>query len=258
MVVNPRNSPAEDRAGRSRGRGVLRCPALVFGLSLLVTIQHVGTAAAGPTFTHVTAAEGITHIHTPPTNAGPKSMSGGAVAADFDGDGLTDLFFTQINGAAVLYHNTGGSFENISAASGFTENLPASGAAAGDVDNDGDLDLMVMGMQTPRHYLFINDGAGHFTEDAIARGADVSVDSGPQTRQGHGVALGDYDRDGYLDILTSEHSRSMSTSGSRLLRNLGATSPGHFEDVTHAVGLDVYRQGLHLQDTAYRFTPQFS
>jgi hypothetical protein len=183
-------------------------------------------------------------------------MTGGAVAADFDGDGLVDLFFTRVDTADVLYRNTGSGLENVSAAAGFTQALPTSGAAAGDIDNDGDLDLYVTATSHGRFYLYINDGAGHFTEQAVERGAAVLADS--STWRGMGVAFGDYDRDGYLDLLTSDHSRPMTNNGSRLLRNLGAANPGHFEDVTEAAGLNVFRQGLHVANTVYRFQPQYS
>ena len=93
---------------------------------------------------------------------------------------------------------------------------------------------------------------------ASKRSRGAAVMEGSLTRRGMGVAFGDYDDDGYLDILTSDHSRPTATSGSRLLRNLGANGPGQFEDVTHAAGLDVYRQALALPNTAYRFQPQFS
>ncbi|MGE3244624.1 MAG: FG-GAP-like repeat-containing protein, partial [Pirellulales bacterium] len=91
-------------------------------------------------------------------------------------------------------------------------------------------------------------------------GADVTSPPGSLNRQGMGVAFGDYDGDGYLDMLTSDHSRPTASNGSRLLRNLGAANPGHFEDVTHAAGLDVYRAALAVTDppNAYRFQPQFS
>ena len=42
------------------------------------------------------------------------------------------------------------------------------------------------------------------------------------------MAFGDYDGDGYLDMITSDHSRPTSSNGSRLLRNLGAANPGPF------------------------------
>jgi hypothetical protein len=184
-------------------------------------------------------------------------MTGGAAAGDFDGDGLVDLFFTRIDAPDVLYHNTGTGFVDVSATAGFTNTLPTNGVASGDIDNDGDLDLYVTANSHNRFYLYMNDGAGHFTEQAVSRGAEVQA-AGSGTWRGMGVAMGDYDRDGYLDILTSDYNRPMSNNGSRLLRNLGATNPGHFEDVTHAAGLDVHRQALNVPNTVYRFQPQFT
>jgi hypothetical protein len=167
------------------------------------------------------------------------------------------LFFTRVDSTDVLYRNTGTGFEDVSAAAGFTQVLPTNGAAAGDVDNDGDLDLYVTTSFDNRFYLYINDGAGHFSEQAVVRGAAVMGDS-PNGWRGMGVALGDYDRDGYLDIMTTDHSRPMANNGSRLLRNMGSANPGHFNDVTHEAGLDVYRQPLAVPNTAYRFQPQFT
>ncbi|RIK88186.1 MAG: hypothetical protein DCC67_00870 [Planctomycetota bacterium] len=213
------------------------------------------SSATAATFTDVAAAVGISHVqsHAP----GGHTMTGGAAAGDFDGDGLVDLFFTRVDGPDVLYRNTGSGFIDVSAAAGFTQSLQSNGVAAGDIDNDGDLDLYVTASEASRYYLFINDGAGRFTEEALNRGAAVQQ-VGDLTRKGQGVALGDYDRDGYLDILTSDHSRPAAASGSRLLRNLGAAGPGRFEDVTHAAGLDVYRQPLFGSLVSYRFQPQFS
>jgi hypothetical protein len=210
---------------------------------------------AAPTFTNVTASVGLTHLQAIASGADP--MTGGAAAGDFDGDGLVDLFFTRPGATDVLYRNTGTGFEDISAAAGFTQELPSAGVTAGDIDNDGDLDLYVTATGHNRFYLYINDGAGHFAEQAQDRGASVeAADSG--TWRAMGTAMGDYDRDGYLDILTADHSRPMTNNGSRLLRNLGAANPGHFEDVTQAAGLNVYRQALNVQNTTYRFQPQFS
>ena len=189
--------------------------------------------------------------------SGNDPMTGGAAVGDYDGDGLVDLFFTRPGAPDVLYRNTGAGFEDISAAAGFAATVPSAGVTSGDVDNDGDLDLYVTTTTHNRFYLYVNDGAAHFTEQAVARGAAVEAPEA-STWRAMGTAMGDYDRDGYLDILTTDHSRPMSNNGSRLLHNLGATNPGHFEDVTHAAGLDVYRQALNVPNTVYRFQPQFS
>jgi len=106
--------------------------------------------------------------------------------------------------------------------------------------------------------MYINDGVGHFTEQAVSRGADI----GGGSRYGQSVTFGDYDGDGYLDIHTNDWGIETSLSHSRLLRNLGAANPGHFEDVTTAAGIDVYRPsqffpaGTNTQ--AYRFSSTFS
>ena len=244
---------ANERFLRAADGSELRCALIIVGSTIVVAFQ-IESIASAVTFTNVTSAVGITHAQS--TTAGTEPMTGGAVAADFDGDSLVDLFFTRVDAADVLYRNTGSGFEDVSVAAGFTQALPTSGAAAGDIDNDGDLDLYVTASSHGRFYLYMNDGAGHFSEQAVARGAAVTGEG--STWRGMGVAFGDYDRDGYLDLLTSDHSRPMSKNGSRLLRNLGAANPGHFEDVTHAAGLDVYRQGLHVANTVYRFQPQFS
>lgn len=242
--------------GAVRERCAVRfCALAVLSMWLLWT----GASEAAPVFTNVTTAVGIHHVHS--GTSGQQAMTAGLAAGDFDGDGLVDLFFTRVGATDALYRNLGGgTFEDVSATAGFTAATPSNGVAAADIDNDGDLDLMVLGSQSTRHFLYINDGSGRFVEDAIARGADVSSPAGSLNRQGMGVAFGDYDGDGYVDMLTTDHSRPTSSNGSRLLRNLGAANPGHFEDVTEAAGLNVYRPALAVTNppNAYRFQPQFS
>jgi hypothetical protein len=223
--------------------------------ALLAASLVVADVLAAATFTDVTISAGLTHTQAAAGSGHP--MTGGVTAGDYDGDGLVDLFFTRTGGPAVLYRNTGAAFEDISAAAGFTQNYSSSGAASGDIDNDGDLDLYITTSQHNRFYLYMNDGAGHFTEQAVNRGASVTAVGLPSWR-GMGVAMGDYDADGYLDILTSDHSRPMSNNGARLLRNLGATNPGFFQDVTQASGVGVFRSPLHVQNIVYRFQPQFA
>ncbi len=210
MIGVPRKSASVDRGFFDRS-------ALAVAMTMLIVFQRVDVAAAAPTFTNVTAAVGITHVQN--TTPGTEPMTGGAAAGDFDGDGLVDLFFTRVDGTDVLYHNTGSGFEDVSAAAGFNSALPTSGVAAADIDNDGDLDLYVTASSHNRFYLYMNDGAGHFSEQAVPRGAAVTS-GGSTTWRGMGVAFGDYDGDGYLDILTADHSRPTTNNGSRLLRNL--------------------------------------
>jgi hypothetical protein len=102
------------------------------------------------------------------------------------------------------------------------------GAALADIDNDGDLDAYlvqggpVMSKDRPSNQLFLNRGDGYFVE--APDGGDAG-DSG----YGMGVAAGDYDNDGYIDLYVTNLGRN------RLLRNTGK---GQFEDVSAAAGVD--------------------
>ena len=171
----------------------------------------------------------------------PERMSGGAAAADYDNDGLVDLFVTRLDGPDMLFRNMGaGRFEDRTAWAGLDRfDLRSNGAAWIDVDNDRDMDLYVTTIADTRFYLFINDGSGRFTEEAVERGAAISTS---EAHIGYSVGVGDYDLDGWLDMHVTEWgSESLLAEGSlshaRLLRNRGAQAPGHFEDVTVKAGV---------------------
>ena len=231
---------------------------VVFVIAMLA-VKVCATLASAAVYTNVTADAGINHVQNQGFGAGQLIMTGGAAAGDFDNDGRVDIFVTRLDAPDILYRNKGdGTFEDVSTAAGFTANLQTNGPAWGDIDNDGDLDLYVTAGGDTRFYLYINDGSGHFTEQAVSRGADV----GGVSRYGQSVSFGDYDRDGYLDIHTNDWGNDISVSTSRLLRNLGAASPGHFEDVTAVAGIDVYRPSLFhngaTDSKAYRFSSTFT
>jgi hypothetical protein len=109
-------------------------------------------------------------------------------------------------------------------------------------------------------YLLVNDGAGGFTEEAVARGAALARDARLPPGEGgltssFSVAVGDFDNDGWLDLFTTEwfprqHLLQNATgmgsarevdaaTTSKLLRNLGGSAgrPGCFEDATWAAGI---------------------
>jgi hypothetical protein len=164
-------------------------------------------------------------------------MSGGAAAGDFDGDGQVDLYVTRLSHAGVLYRNRGdGTFEDVSEAAGLSADLGGNGAAFGDIDNDGDLDLYVTNVLRDSYALYVNDG-GVFHERGAERGADVADD---HRHHGFSPAFGDYDSDGFLDLHLTEWVQiplaDPAPSHARLLHNVGAANAGYFEDATDASG----------------------
>lgn len=115
-----------------------------------------------------------------------------------------------------------------------TSNLPTNGPAFADIDNDGDQDLYVTSVGTNRHYLYINDGNAHFTEQGVDRNAAIAT---TEVHHGFSTAFGDYDNDGFLDAFVSEwrdfdDGEVQPQSHARLLRNVGVANPGHFQDRT--------------------------
>lgn len=85
----------------------------------------------GGTFSQVDAGASLT-----------ASDSMGCLPFDYDGDGDTDLYVTNL-GADVLLDNDGGSFSDVTAAMGIDDDGFSVSATAGDIDQDGDLDLYV-------------------------------------------------------------------------------------------------------------------
>ena len=127
----------------------------------------------------------------------------------------------------MLYRNRGnGAFEDVSEASGITaaRGTYGLGVATVDFDNDGWLDVYVANDSNPSA-LYHNNRNGTFTDIGITAGCAYSQDGKPQA--GMGVAIGDYDRNGTLDIFKTNFAGDTST----LYANTGK---GACEDRTFA------------------------
>ena len=164
------------------------------------------------TFTDVTAQAGL--------NVEMYGM--GVAVGDYDNDGWDDLYVTGL-GEAHLFHNENGHFRDVTAQAGVNNRGFGASAAWVDYDRDGKLDLFVTNYVkwsekddlyctldgrhksycTPEAYkgdtcrLFHNLGNGRF--------ADVTEKSGiyDSTSKSLGVAVIDYDRDGWPDLAVS-------------------------------------------------------
>jgi hypothetical protein len=135
-------------------------------------------------------------------------------------------------GYVQLFRNRGdGTFEDVSRQSGVAAaagSYPMTAVAA-DYDNDGWPDIYVACDSTPS-WLFRNQQDGTFREEALERGAALSEDGLEQA--GMGVAVGDYNLDGHLDIFKTHFADDTNV----LYRNDGK---GNFDDVTIRAGIGV-------------------
>jgi hypothetical protein len=155
-------------------------------------------------FRDVTKASGIRFRFKTDMRRGRmiSTMGGGAAAADYDGDGFLDLFFTGSAGngkkpekgpCGALYRNRGdGTFEDATERSGIRSCGWQMSANWVDVNSDGRPDLVVGGVGTTR--LWMNRGDGTFREVPLSSGLDV----GRQFTIG--VAAADFDGDGRTDL----------------------------------------------------------
>ncbi len=135
----------------------------------------------------------------------PEDMGSGIAWGDYDNDGWEDLFLCNIAGGLAeedsegstahghLFHNRGdGTFEDATDEAGVGDSITGMGAAWGDFDSDGFLDLAVTSFGGLK--LYRNDRNGGFSDVTLAAGMD--------SFQGFwtGASWGDYDKDGRLDL----------------------------------------------------------
>ena len=122
--------------------------------------------------------------------------SQGGSWADYDNDGLPDLFVSRVNEPNLLYHNEGnGIFTSVTNGVIVHDVSTGQGTSWGDYDNDGFLDLFVVNPNAP-NFLYHNNGDGTFNK--ITNGP-VVTDIG----NGHGCGWADYDNDGFLDLFVA-------------------------------------------------------
>ena len=199
------------------------------------------------TFTDVTESAGV----------GGNQLSSGCAFLDLDADGYLDLYVVNyvqfdletnpectrqgvrtyctpeaLPGATdILYRNNGdGTFTDVTAKSGISgANGKGLGIVCGDIDNDGDVDIFIANDTTP-NFLYRNDSdtAIRMTEDALFAGVALSEEG--RAYSGMGANLGDFDNDGYLDIVITNFQDQTNS----LYHN---AQSGFFNEVSFAKGI---------------------
>lgn len=132
--------------------------------------------------------------------------------------------------ADTLYHQKAdGTFEDVSEKTGVNDAPKYYGFSSVwiDVNNDGNLDLLVVNDSTPKQ-LYINNGNGKFEEVGYPSG--IALNENGREQAGMGLGVGDYDNDGLVDFYITNFSDDYNT----LYHN---EEDANFTDVTFQVGL---------------------
>ena len=150
-----------------------------------------------PMFRDVSSQAGVDFLH----HHFSAPLGGGVVVFDFNGDGLHDIYVADSKGPNALYRNNGDStFSDVARAAGIDDPKGVgNGGCAADYDNDGDQDLFLTNYGPNR--FFLNKGDGTFV--------DLTTHAGVQDTyslyRSMGCAWGDYDADGFLDLIVVRH-----------------------------------------------------
>jgi len=209
-----RRAPFHDERKASPRRAFVASIAIA-----ILAIGGIGTAARqrapGPapstsSFRDVASTAGLDFVHVSgasPEKFFPEIMGPGGLFLDFDNDGWLDVFLVDGGSFADpavakrahhrLYRNRrNGTFEDVTARSNIRHRDYGMGACAGDIDNDGLIDLYITNVGP--NVLYRNTGDGRFAEVPKAGGADSALWS-------TSCAFVDIDRDGDLDLFVTNY-----------------------------------------------------
>ena len=188
---------------------------------------------------------------------------GGVGIADFNNDGLEDVFFTGNERSCRLYLNKGGlKFEDITQQAGLSTTQWCTGVSISDVNGDGWMDIYVCTAGYPKpeqrkNLLFINQGKQQVLSFREAANDYGIADTSYSTQ----AAFFDYDHDGDLDLYVMNHANERETVNTPLLKKTHGegSSNDHFyqnngnqtfTDKTKALGIltEGYGLGIAISD----------
>ena len=180
-----------------------------------------------------------------------KGMS--VAFADYDGDGLTDVFVTNDKLPNFLFHNLGnGKFAEVALESGAAlpdsgRNISGMGVDFRDYDNDGLPDIVLTALAGETFPLFRNHGGGEF------RDWTYHSRIGPLTNQcsGWGIGLYDFNNDGWKDLFTANAHVNDTVETFEAAKYMLANSifanagDGTFRDVSNDAGANFAQARAH-------------
>jgi len=169
------------------------CPPAAFPATTNLLYRNRGDG----TFENVSVKSGI---------SAKKGRALGVAFADYDQDGFTDIFVANDGMQQYLYHNNrDGTFTECALESGAAlsadgKPLSGMGTVFQDYDNDGKPDIIVTELPREIYGAYHNDGDGMFTNRSLETGlGELTAGS-----SGWGVALEDFDNDGWKDLLVAQ------------------------------------------------------
>jgi hypothetical protein len=193
----------------------------------------------GKRFVDVTEASGI---------EGPTGKGLGVILSDLDGDGHLDIYVANDADPNTLYVNRGdGTFVDGGEKAGLMDDRSGMGVAAGDWDNDGDIDIVATYWAEEVNALYQNTPADAGPDDLGAVFEDVGFPVGLAAESrglvGWGTGFFDFDNDGYLDILVLNGYTAPARKGDLRCK----PQPGKLFRNREGIDFEIVAAGLDLQ-----------